>query len=353
MKYCPQCNTQYDYDMSFCLQDGTPLKTLGVAPQSENNSEKTIELPQTSVSQPNNEKTLELPQNLITQSNKTDSEKTLVLPKTVVSEPTIAAENWNNNQTNQAQFNRSLPNQEVLKTSQFESEPRKSKLGLLVGIIAAGLLLISSAIGAIFYFQSQSTKDFALANTNLNNNKNNQVQTNNSNINTIVNNPQNIDNNAIQDNRLITNSTVKPTPKITATVETTPKPTPTVKLTETSEPTPIKTPTPTPTPAPTKTPTPEPDIPKVVSGGVVNGKATNLVRPSYPPAARAVGASGAVNVRVIIDENGNVIAANAVSGHPMLRQSAEQAARASKFSPTVLMGQRVKVTGVIVYNFTP
>ncbi|MBX7171939.1 MAG: energy transducer TonB [Pyrinomonadaceae bacterium] len=102
---------------------------------------------------------------------------------------------------------------------------------------------------------------------------------------------------------------------------------------------------------PKPSPTPPP-VPKIVSGGVVNGKAINLVKPPYPPAAKAVRASGAVNVQVTIDENGNVISASAVSGHALLRQAAESAARASKFSPTMLSGQKVKVTGVIVYNFT-
>ena len=103
---------------------------------------------------------------------------------------------------------------------------------------------------------------------------------------------------------------------------------------------------------PKPTPTPKP-VPKTISGGVVNGKATNLVKPPYPAAARAVRAAGAVNVQVTIDENGNVISASAVSGHPLLRAAAVQAARSSKFSPTMLSGQPVKVTGVIVYNFVP
>jgi TonB family protein len=93
------------------------------------------------------------------------------------------------------------------------------------------------------------------------------------------------------------------------------------------------------------------ETPKSISGGVLNGKATNLVKPPYPAAARAVRAEGAVNVQVTIDEEGNVISASAVSGHPLLRASAVQAARASKFSPTRLEGQPVKVTGIIVYNF--
>ncbi len=107
-------------------------------------------------------------------------------------------------------------------------------------------------------------------------------------------------------------------------------------------------------PPPEKKATPQPtkEIPKIVSGGVVNGKAVNLVKPPYPPAARAVRASGSVSVQVTIDENGNVISASAVSGHPLLKQAAEQAARSSKFSPTLLSGQKVKVSGVIIYNFT-
>ncbi|MEP6902049.1 MAG: TonB family protein [Actinomycetota bacterium] len=106
------------------------------------------------------------------------------------------------------------------------------------------------------------------------------------------------------------------------------------------------------TPAPSKTSN-NSDSTKTISGGVLNGKATNLVKPTYPMAARAVRASGTVNVLVMVDEQGDVISASAVSGHPLLRASAVQAARASKFSPTILSGKPVKVTGVIVYNFVP
>lgn len=91
--------------------------------------------------------------------------------------------------------------------------------------------------------------------------------------------------------------------------------------------------------------------PKTISGGVLNSKAVNLVTPSFPAAARAVGAGGAVTVQVTIDEEGNVVSAVAVSGHPLLRQASEKAARESKFTPTLLQGQPVKVTGIIVYNF--
>ncbi len=100
-------------------------------------------------------------------------------------------------------------------------------------------------------------------------------------------------------------------------------------------------------------PPPKKVVPKQISGGVLNGKATSLPKPPYPPAARAVRASGAVTVQVLIDESGNVVSASAVSGHPLLRAAAVSAARSAKFSPTQLSGQPVKVSGVITYNFVP
>jgi len=109
-------------------------------------------------------------------------------------------------------------------------------------------------------------------------------------------------------------------------------------------------PPPPPPPPAAKTP---PPVPKKISGGVLNGKATSLPKPPYPAAARAVRASGAVNVQVTISESGSVVSASAVSGHPLLRQAAEQAARGARFAPTLLSGQAVSVTGVIVYNFVP
>jgi len=95
-----------------------------------------------------------------------------------------------------------------------------------------------------------------------------------------------------------------------------------------------------------------PSVPRApISGGVLNGKATYLPKPAYPPIAKAAKASGTVRVQVVVDENGNVISASPVSGHPLLQSSAVQAARQAKFSPTKLSGQPVKISGVIIYNF--
>jgi periplasmic protein TonB len=99
-------------------------------------------------------------------------------------------------------------------------------------------------------------------------------------------------------------------------------------------------------------PPPPPPPPRApISGGVLNGKAISLPKPAYPAIARTAHASGTVVVQVVIDENGNVISAHAVSGHPLLQAVAVSAARGARFSPTKLSGQPVKVTGVITYNF--
>ena len=120
--------------------------------------------------------------------------------------------------------------------------------------------------------------------------------------------------------------------------------------------TPLPKPSPLTKPTPTKADAKEqyspPAAPRApISGGVLNGKAVRLVQPSYPAIARSAHVSGTVTVQVTIDESGNVISAHATSGHPLLQSSAVAAARASKFSPTKLSGQAVKVSGVIIYNF--
>lgn len=88
-----------------------------------------------------------------------------------------------------------------------------------------------------------------------------------------------------------------------------------------------------------------------INGGVLNGKALELPKPAYPPIARAAHASGTVVVQVLIDEDGNVVSARAVSGHPLLQAASVSAARQARFKPTLLAGEPVKVTGVIEYNF--
>jgi len=90
---------------------------------------------------------------------------------------------------------------------------------------------------------------------------------------------------------------------------------------------------------------------RTVSRGIVNGKATSLIKPSYPASMANDGKSGAVVVRVLIETDGTVLEARATCGHPDFAKNAVKAALKSKFSPTSVDGQAVRVNGIIVYNF--
>ena len=90
---------------------------------------------------------------------------------------------------------------------------------------------------------------------------------------------------------------------------------------------------------------------RVIDGGIINSKAVELPDPIYLPAAKAVAASGTVTVQVTVDENGDIISATAMSGHPLLQAAAIDAARRAKFSPTLLDGKPVKVLGTLTYKF--
>lgn len=93
--------------------------------------------------------------------------------------------------------------------------------------------------------------------------------------------------------------------------------------------------------------------PKTIVGGVINGRAKSLAKPDYPAAARAARIGGAVSVQVLIAENGRLLSAAPLSGHPELYGAAVSAACRSEFEPTKLEGNPVKVSGVITYNWVP
>ena len=92
---------------------------------------------------------------------------------------------------------------------------------------------------------------------------------------------------------------------------------------------------------------------RAIQGGVLNGKATSLPKPEYPEIARAAKASGTVTVEVLVDEDGNVVEAKAVSGHPLLQAAAVTAARQAKSTPTLVSGEPTRISGSLTYNFVP
>lgn len=84
-----------------------------------------------------------------------------------------------------------------------------------------------------------------------------------------------------------------------------------------------------------------------ISGGMLNSKAIYLPTPEAPYGE----AGGVVLVAVVIDEQGGVIEARAISGPQHLHAAAVVAARLARFTPTLLMGEPVRVSGTISYNF--
>lgn len=63
------------------------------------------------------------------------------------------------------------------------------------------------------------------------------------------------------------------------------------------------------------------------------------------------GAKGAVEVKVVIDEEGKVISAKLISGNKLFHRSAQIAALQSTFKPFRAKGKIVKTEGSILYNF--
>ena len=94
-----------------------------------------------------------------------------------------------------------------------------------------------------------------------------------------------------------------------------------------------------------------PGVAAPIEGGVLNAKATSLPKPVVTEEMKRVKASGRIAVRVIVDENGKVVFAQALNGIHVLREAAEAAAREATFQPTVKDGITVRVTGTLTYDF--
>ena len=58
-------------------------------------------------------------------------------------------------------------------------------------------------------------------------------------------------------------------------------------------------------------------------------------------------------MKLVIDEKGNPVTAEAVTGHPLLRGAATEAACDARFKPLKKDDVPVMMSGIIVYNFAP
>lgn len=93
--------------------------------------------------------------------------------------------------------------------------------------------------------------------------------------------------------------------------------------------------------------------PPPISVPDINGLAVDLVKPAFPETALAADADGSVvSLKVIVDEDGNVISAIcSLNCHPMLKDAAELAAASSRFTPLFQDGRAVRYEGILLYTF--
>ena len=84
---------------------------------------------------------------------------------------------------------------------------------------------------------------------------------------------------------------------------------------------------------------------------VLRTRTTNRPNPIYPTFAREARASGSVVVQIFADETGRVVSAFPVSGHPLLRRVATEAACGTRFEPALVSGHPTPFTGALTYSF--
>ena len=322
MKYCPTCNTRYDEEiLRFCMKDGTPLleeeEPNFVAMPSESLEEERVDDDAGDVT-------------VVRRNIPVPPEPEPERPRIVV--PTY-------------EESREQPRARV---APYSPERKSNTAKIVILTILGTLAVLAVAAAGVFMLRrdnSENTNLNANVNTNVNVNANTNlgIDTNfNFNVNANFNSNTNANTNV--------NANVKtPTPTPKPSPSATPSPTPDDD--DNTTPTPTRSPIPTPQPTiirPGSSPSPRPPSTpnRNVNGGILNGMAVNLPRPIYPPMAKQIGASGEVRVQVAVDGNGNVVSARAVSGHPLLRAAAENAARQSK-----MRIDAANTTGQIVYNF--
>jgi TonB family protein len=89
-----------------------------------------------------------------------------------------------------------------------------------------------------------------------------------------------------------------------------------------------------------------------IAKGVAAGLIISKVQPDYPPMARQARIQGAVVMKAVINQTGDVESVELLSGHPMLVQAALDAVKQWKYRPYLLNGNAVAVETQVTVNFT-
>ena len=90
--------------------------------------------------------------------------------------------------------------------------------------------------------------------------------------------------------------------------------------------------------------------PQLISTGSLSGRETKRVTPNYPSSAKTHNVTGTVRVFAIVDENGKIWVTNS-EGPLLLRQAAEEAAKAWTFPPPNVGGKPVRLAGYLDFEF--
>lgn len=85
--------------------------------------------------------------------------------------------------------------------------------------------------------------------------------------------------------------------------------------------------------------------------GILNSQAIDLPKPTYPAEAKKNHVTGQVQVKVVVDETGRVISAEAQFGPEPLLAAAVEAARRARFKPLVTNEVHLKFFGILTYDF--
>src|SRR5262245_33811650 len=123
------------------------------------------------------------------------------------------------------------------------------------------------------------------------------------------------------------------------------------ETTQPSKPQPQPTGAGTPVVSPGKPKATDQDDDNLSDAGILNDRAIELPKPVYPADAKKDHISGQVQVKVILDETGKVVSAEAVFGPDELRAAAVEAAKRARFKPTLMGGEPQKVFGIVLYDF--
>ena len=81
--------------------------------------------------------------------------------------------------------------------------------------------------------------------------------------------------------------------------------------------------------------------------------AVNKPQPAYSAVARQMKIAGRVEIEAVVNEQGEVESAKAVTGNPILTQSAVAAVEKWKFTPFTSEGKPVKAVCTLAFDFRP